>query len=63
MKEAGLKIDQWSLHIDSICLSLYKRWFYNDYNDDFISNNVFYSPNSFYKVYLTALTAKENRIY
>ena len=44
-------IDQWSFHIDSMPFTLLPMIFRYNYK----SNDVFYSPNSFYKVYLTAL--------
>ena len=49
--ETGFIIDQWSFHIDSMPFIL--QTMTSRYN--YISNDVFYSPNSFYKVYLTAL--------
>ena len=44
-------IDHCSFHIDSMPLTLQTMIFRYNYK----SNVVFYSPNSFYKVYLTAL--------
>jgi len=51
MKLAGFIIDQWSFHIDSMPLTIQTMIFRHNYK----SNDAFYSPNSFYKVYLTAL--------
>ena len=51
MKQAGFIIDQLSFHIDCIPFTLQTiifRYYYK-------SNDVFYSPNSSYKVYLTTL--------
>ena len=47
----GFIIDQWSFHIDSMPFTL--QTMIIRYN--FKSNDVFYSPDSFNKVYLTAL--------
>ena len=44
MKQAGFIIDQYAFHFTAMIF----RYNYK-------STNVFYSPNSFYKVYLTAL--------
>ena len=51
MKLAGFIIDQWSFHIDSMPFTLQTMIF----RCNFKSNDVFYSLNSFFKVYLTAL--------
>jgi len=51
MKLAGFIIDKWSFHIDSMPFTLQTMIFPYNYK----SNDVFYSPKSFYKVYLTAL--------
>ena len=48
---AGFIIDQWSFHIDSMPFKLQTMIFFNNYK----SNDGFYSPNSFYEVYLKAL--------
>ena len=52
MKQAGFIIDQLSFHIDSMPFTLQTMIFRYNYK----SNDVFHSPNSFKKVYLTALT-------
>ena len=49
MKQAGFIIDQWSFHIDSMPFTLLTMIFRYNYK----SNDVFFSANSFYKVYLT----------
>ena len=51
MEYAGFIIDQLSFHIDSMPFNLQTMIFH--YN--FKSNHGLYSPNSFDKVYLTAL--------
>ena len=48
MKLTGFIIDQWSFHINSMSFTLQTMIFRYKYK----SNNVFYSPYSFYKVYL-----------
>ena len=50
-------IDQWSFHIDSMPFTLQTMIF--RYNNK--SNDVFYSPNSFYKDYLTALKNQKSK--
>ena len=51
MKQAGFILDKLSFHIDSMPFTLQTMIFRYNYK----SNDVFYSLNSFYKVYLTAL--------
>ena len=52
LKENQIMIHNWPMIIShSLCLSLYKRWF----SVITINQKCFYSPNSIYKVYLTAL--------
>ena len=51
MKKAIFIIDQCSFHIDSMPFTVQTMIYRYNYN----SNDVFYSPNSFYKVYLTVL--------
>ena len=52
MKQAGFIIDHGSFHIDSMPFTLQTMIKIN-YN--YKSNDILYSPNSLYKVYLTAL--------
>jgi len=53
-KIGSFHIDQRSFHIDSMPFTSQTMIFRNNYK----SNDVFYSPYSFYKVYLTALNSK-----
>ena len=57
MKLAGFIIDQLSFHIDSMPFTLQTMIFRYNYK----SNDVIYSPNSFYKVYLTALKNSKSK--